>query len=344
MKGTFYTHPSKPSLKNPLPSLRCIRRQWSSATTQISDRRSRVERKGARTRVCLGTRGSTTRISRGTIPASITGRSTSSIPRGTKRAFSKSARFSTLFLQYREKYLQEAWPIAKSALKEHGITGELNLVDGCMTVSTTMKMRDPYIILKARDLLRLLSRSVPAPQTIKKPNDGMECDIIKISNIVRNKERFVKRRQHLVGPNSSTLKGNTVAGMGSFKGLKQVRRIVEDWVENKMHPGRTSSRRRYRVKRRKNTHPFPPPQQPRKIDIQLVTVEYFLSDKKKFEKKWREKQDKQAEKTAETKRKREAAFVPPEESVTEERGKSTVDETDVVTMASSLKVKRMSCW
>lgn len=32
------------------------------------------------------------------------------------------------------------------------------------------------------------------------------------------------------------IQGNTVASMGSFKGLKLVRRIVEDCIENKMHP------------------------------------------------------------------------------------------------------------
>lgn len=46
-------------------------------------------------------------------------------------------------------------------------------------------------------------------------------------------------------------------------------------------------------------------------DIQLETGEYFLSDKKKQAKKWHEKQEKQLEKTAENKRKRDAAFVPP---------------------------------
>eukprot|EP00262_Sarcandra_glabra_P011594 TRINITY_DN2820_c0_g2_i1.p2 TRINITY_DN2820_c0_g2~~TRINITY_DN2820_c0_g2_i1.p2 ORF type:complete len:138 (+),score=26.86 TRINITY_DN2820_c0_g2_i1:446-859(+) len=72
--------------------------------------------------------------------------------------------FSTLFPVYREQYLQEAWPIVKRAMKEYGISCELNLVEGSMTVSTTRKTKDPYIIMKARDLIKLLSRSVPAPQ------------------------------------------------------------------------------------------------------------------------------------------------------------------------------------
>ena len=37
-----------------------------------------------------------------------------------------------------------------------------------------------------------------------------------------------------------------------------------------------------------------------------------MSLKKKSSKKWQEKQEKQAEKTAENKRKREVAFIPPE--------------------------------
>ncbi|GAB2276470.1 Ribosomal RNA assembly protein mis3 [Dionaea muscipula] len=293
--------------------------------------------------------------------------------------------FSTLFPQYREKYLQEAWPVVKGALKEYGVSCELNLVDGSMTVSTTRKTRDPFIIIKAKDLIRLLSRSVPAPQAIKILNDGIDCDIIKIGNVVRNKERFVKRRQHLLGPNSSTLKaleiltgcyilvqGNTVAVMGPYKGLKQVRKIVLDCIQNKMHPvyhikilmlkkelakdpalaneswdrflpkfkKKNVKQKKVKSKEKKPYTPFPPPQQPSKIDLQLETGEYFMSDKKKSEKKWREKQEKQAEKTAESKRKREAAFVPPEESVVQqEGGRSTIDSSDVAAMASSFKVK-----
>lgn len=46
--------------------------------------------------------------------------------------------------------------MVKKALKDTGIRGELNLIDGSMTVRTSNKTWDPYAIIKARDVIKLL--------------------------------------------------------------------------------------------------------------------------------------------------------------------------------------------
>ncbi|OAY85412.1 KRR1 small subunit processome component [Ananas comosus] len=169
------------------------------------------------------------------------------------------------------------------------------------------------------------------------------------------------------------VQGNTVAAMGPFKGLKQVRRIVEDCIQNKMHPvyhvkillmkrelaknpalanenwdrflpkfkKKNVKQRKVKSKEKKPYTPFPPPQQPSKIDLQLESGEYFLSDKKKSAKKWQEKLEKQAEKAAENKRKREAAFVPPKENPAHASDSAITNEEskDVAAIAKSLKKK-----
>ena len=165
-----------------------------------------------------------------------------------KTSLLEESSFAVLFPQYREKYIKEVFPHIRKALKEYGIKAELDLIEGSMTVKTTKDTWDPYIIVKARDLIKLLSRSVPYQQALHILEDGVECDVIKIRGIVNNRDRFIKRRERLIGPKGMTLKalelltecyilvqGSTVCVMGNFKQLKIVRRIILDCMKN-IHP------------------------------------------------------------------------------------------------------------
>ncbi|KAL4751674.1 hypothetical protein BDW72DRAFT_173137 [Aspergillus terricola var. indicus] len=284
-------------------------------------------------------------------------------------SFAEESSFATLFPKYREVYLKEAWPVVTRALEKHGIACTLDLVEGSMTVKTTRKTYDPAAILKARDLIKLLSRSVPVQQALKILEDGVACDIIKIRNQVRNKERFVKRRQRILGPQGSTLKalelltgtyilvqGNTVSAMGPYKGLKEVRRIVDDCMAN-IHPiyhikelmikrelakdptlaheswdrflpnfkKRTLSKRRtpFKVtdKSKKVYTPFPPAPEKSKVDLQIESGEYFLSKEAKDRAQKEEVMERQRLKREEKMKEREKAFVAPEELEELERAK-----------------------
>ena len=182
----------------------------------------------------------------------------------------------------------------------------------------------------------------------------------------------MKRRQRILGPNGTTLKalelltacyilvqGNTVSAMGSYKGLKEVRRVVEDCMAN-IHPiyhikelmikrelakdpelanenwdrflphfkKRSLNRRRkpFKVtdKSKKVYTPFPPPAEKSKIDLQIESGEYFLTKHAKERAVKEQRDERQREKMAEKQREREKVFVPPKEDDrkgTEERKK-----------------------
>jgi ribosomal RNA assembly protein len=140
--------------------------------------------------------------------------------------------------------------------------------------------------------------------------------------------------------------GNTVAAMGPYKGLKQVRTVVIDCMKN-VHPiyhiktlmikkelakdpalanedwsrllpnktnNNTSKRRKPRVVSEKKAYtPFPPAPVPSKVDLQLESGEYFINEAQRQAKRKQEKRSLAKERAQENRAAREAEYVPPQE-------------------------------
>ncbi|XP_039446947.1 KRR1 small subunit processome component homolog [Culex pipiens pallens] len=296
--------------------------------------------------------------------------------------------FACLFPKYREKYIKECWPLVEKALEGHNVKSELDLIQGNMTVKTTRKTWDPFIILKARDLIKLLSRSVPFEQAVKVLEDEISCDIIKIKNLVRNKAKFVKRRNRLIGPNGCTLKslelltncyvlvqGATVSAIGPYKGLQCVRKVVEETMKN-IHPiynikalmikrelmkddklqdenwerflprfqSKNTTKRKMpkdavakKQKKDKKDHtPFPPPLLESKVDKELASGEYFLTEAQKKAKRNQERKDKEKKNSETQKVRREKDFVAPDEGKKGQKTKQDGGKVDVKALKSKI--------
>ena len=142
------------------------------------------------------------------------------------------------------------------------------------------------------------------------------------------------------------VQGNTVSAVGPHQGLKQVRKVVIDTMNN-VHPiyniktlmikrelmrdpalknenwdrflpkfeKRNLSKRKQPLKRKKKAAytPFPPAQPESKVDRELASGEYFLKPKDKKAKKLAEQRERQAEAKERRERQRAKAFKAPKE-------------------------------
>lgn len=156
--------------------------------------------------------------------------------------------FSILFPKYQEIYIREVWSIVQRILCSVKLGVKLNTSFGCIEVFTTLTTEDPFVIFKAKSFLKLLARSVPVDQATKIFDNDISCDIIKISNIISNRKKFLKRRRRLIGNDGLIVRaielatqsyilvqGNTISCMGKFGNLKKARRVIESCMFN-IHP------------------------------------------------------------------------------------------------------------
>ncbi|KAL6278893.1 hypothetical protein ACE6H2_022494 [Prunus campanulata] len=152
------------------------------------------------------------------------------------------------------KNLQEAWAVLKSALEKYGISCALD-VDQYFITFTTTKAKDSYAILDARYLIRLLSAGVPPLRAVKVLN-GMPCYLVYTGYIFNGvckkigikSDKYESRKKLLMSLPVQELekltccniylcpKDDMVAVMGPIRGMKLVRKIVEDCIVHNMPP------------------------------------------------------------------------------------------------------------
>uniref|UniRef100_A0A452RN80 KRR-R motif-containing protein 1 n=1 Tax=Ursus americanus TaxID=9643 RepID=A0A452RN80_URSAM len=221
------------------------------------------------------------------------------------RGLLEESSFATLFPKYREAYLKECWPLVQKALNEHHINATLDLIEGSMTVCTTKKTFDPYVIIRARDLIKLLARSVSFEQV------NSELQKLNIDGIFSS---FFQKALELLTNCYIMVQGNTVSVIGPFSGLKEVRKVVLDTMKN-IHPI-------YNIK----------------IDKELASGEYFLKASQKKRQKMEAIKAKQAEALSKRQEERNKAFIPPKEKpVVKPKEASTENKIDVAAIKEKVK-------
>jgi len=141
------------------------------------------------------------------------------------------------------------------------------------------------------------------------------------------------------------VQGKTVTVLGKASGLKQVRKVAEECMTN-VHPiynikslmikrelakdaalvnedwsrflpkfKKQNKKIKKKVKPKKKEYtPFPPPQTPRKVDLQLESGEYFLSEKQREQKKREEKFERQKLNKIEKEKAKGEDYKPPKET------------------------------
>lgn len=97
-------------------------------------------------------------------------------------------------------------------------------------------------------------------------------------------------------------------------------------------------RKQPKIKKQKKPYtPFPPPQPESKIDKELASGEYFLSESEKRLKRKKELQEKKAEGKKKQEEKRKLPFIPPEENNFVETKKKKTEDINVEELKKKVK-------
>lgn len=263
-----------------------------------------------------------------------------------KHPFLEVSTFEILFPKHRSEYLKSIQSYAVKACEIKKIHLEIDFEKCLMKVSTTDKTRDPYVIIKANELIQLLGRGVLLENCAKVLEDGYSSEIIPARSLCSSDKVYEHRKHRLSNPKilkslelitktHILISNKTICVVGEYRGVYEAKNVIIKCFEN-MHPafelknliikkklmkeGREGDWERFlpnikkthskKSKEYRETGNLPEEITDRKEDIQMQTGEFFANSENL--EKLRLKEERRL-KREEIRRAKQERFVEPDE-------------------------------
>jgi len=131
----------------------------------------------------------------------------------------------------------------KKTLELHKLSLNYDEDNFSIEVTTNNSTRDPFIIIKGRDYIKLICRGVPIRNAKEILSDDVFCDVVDID--MRNSKTFINRKNKILGPGLKTLKalekltntkifiyGRTASVIGQYKCVAEATSIIKKCMDN----------------------------------------------------------------------------------------------------------------
>ncbi|KAL6122689.1 dbe [Nucleospora cyclopteri] len=163
-----------------------------------------------------------------------------------KHSFLEISEFAVLFPKHRVSYIKSIEKYMKKVLEDKKIDFETDWENLTMYVRTNNKTRDPYMIIKANELIQLVSKGMLLQDSISILEDGVFSEIIQLQPLASGKKSFENRRKRLANPKvikalelltktKILVSNKNVCVVGNTKGIDIVADVVVKCFNN-IHP------------------------------------------------------------------------------------------------------------
>lgn len=163
-----------------------------------------------------------------------------------KHEFGEVTEYDVKFPTHRINYMKDIQSFLNKALDNKKLSFEINWTTSTMYVKTDSRTRDPYIIIKAYEMIQCIAKGMSLEDAVSLLEDGVFCEIIYMNVLVKNSDAYENRRNRLMNPKVLKALGiltktkimvgsKAVCVVGDHDGIDAVRDVVLKCFKN-IHP------------------------------------------------------------------------------------------------------------